>query len=339
YGLALLSDEVYQNQLSEMDGMWQDIKLEIYKVRKGESKTELYRLSEDYFTRANEMVATAQEISDNKTYTSMQVFGVYLVLTVGVFIIWYKYKQRQIKKALYIDELTGISNYTGFEMELKDRLEYADTTSMALLYLDIDDFKYLNSFYGNHIGNQLLRTMAWTFQEYVGSKGCCGRYGNDQFLLLCENSTQVIDEIKENIKKNMKQSIELDLYNDLSICVGIYRIQKDKTVNDIIDNASLAHKHAKKLGKGTVLYYNQELLDQLYYESKLTNQMHKALKDKEFKLYLQPKFEIPSLKVVGAEALVRWQDEDHKLLYPDEFIPVFEQNGFISKLDFFVWEE
>jgi diguanylate cyclase len=86
------------------------------------------------------------------------------------------------------------------------------------------------------------------------------------------------------------------------------------------------------------LFYNQKLLERLYYESKINNQTTRALQDDEFKLYLQPKFEIPSLRIVGAEALVRWHDANGNVLFPDDFIPLFEQNGFIHELDFYMLE-
>lgn len=338
YDLIRLKDASYQSQLNDMDDIWQSIKTEIHKVRAGESQDTLYNLSEKYFTMANEMVATAQDISDHKLYSLIHIFIVYLFVTVSGFILWYKYKQKQLKKAMYTDKLTGINNYSAFEIELKQKLGKADGT-YALLCLDIDDFKYLNSIYGSQIGDLLLITLAQTLLVFAGEKGCCARYGNDEFFLMCEYSNDTTEYLKEALRTNIKESIELDIYNDLSICMGIYILEKDNEIKNIIDNAGLAHKHAKKAGKGAVTAYNQELLNDLYIESKIASQMHKALSEQEFKLYLQPKFEIPSLKIVGAEALVRWHEKNGSILYPDEFIPFFEQNGFIYKLDFCMLEQ
>ena len=338
YDLIRLNDNTYQTQLRDMDAMWKTMKEEIYNVRNGTSQDKLYDLSETYFTKANEMVATAQKISDRKLRTLIQIFVVYLLVTVSGFIFWFNYKQKQLKKAMYIDDLTGINNYSAFEIHLKEKLGKSEK-AFALLCLDIDDFKYLNSIYGAQIGDSLLKIIAGTLQEFVGTSGSCARYGSDEFFFLCEYNDNTVAQFKSLLKENMRNSLELDIYNDLSLCFGIYVLQKDEDTKNIIDNANLAHKHAKKMGKGTVLCYNQKLLDQLYSESKIANRMHKALKEKEFKLFLQPKFEIPGLHIIGAEALVRWQESDGTLLYPDAFIPIFEQNGFIFELDFYMLEQ
>ncbi|MEG0275893.1 MAG: bifunctional diguanylate cyclase/phosphodiesterase [Coprobacillus sp.] len=339
YGLVLFDDSLYQSQLEEMNGIWTNIKEEIYKVRDGHSNEELFNLSEDYFVKANTMVETAQEVSDKKTRDSLSVFVGYLIVTIGVFIFWYKYKQKQINKAMYIDKLTGIHNFAAFEKEAEVRIEKIDQQRYAFICLDIDRFKYLNSTYGSQIGDQLLKTIAATLQVYAGHDGCCARYGSDEFFLFCEYNEFLIDKLKLSFKENMKESIELDIYNDLTVTCGVYLIQKDESIKDMLDNVSLAHKQAKKMEKGSVLYYNQNLLNDLYYESRLTKEMYPALEHNEFKLYLQPKFDIPSLKIVGAEALVRWHNRDNKILYPDEFIPLFEQNGFIYNLDFYMLEQ
>lgn len=338
YEFALMDDPTYQSQLEEMSKMWVNIKSEIDEVRTGKSNDELYKLSEDYFVKANNMVKTAQEVSDNKMHTSILVFGGYLIITIGVFIFWFKYKQKQIEKALYIDKLTGINNFYAFEKEAEIKVSEMDQ-SYAFIFLDIDNFKYLNSTYGNTIGDQLLKIVAKTLQVYAGNDGCCARYGSDEFFLLCKYNEDTIEELKLSFKENMKESIEFDIYNDLTVCCGVYLIQTKETISNMIDNVNLAHKQAKKMGRGSLLYYNQKLLDNLYYESKLTKEMYNALENKEFKLYLQPKFDIPSLTIIGAEALVRWHNRDGSLLYPDVFIPLFEQTGFIYELDFHMLEQ
>ncbi len=119
YELIKLSDDLFQDQLEEMSQVWQNIKIEINNVRQGESKENLYLLSEDYFEKADQMVLTAQSISDSNTIFLVRIFFVYLIITMSIFAFWYKYKQRQIKKAMYIDELTGINNYSGFGLSSK----------------------------------------------------------------------------------------------------------------------------------------------------------------------------------------------------------------------------
>ncbi|MEG0403591.1 GGDEF domain-containing phosphodiesterase [Anaerorhabdus sp.] len=184
----------------------------------------------------------------------------------------------------------------------------------------------------------MLKTIGWTLQAFVGETGGCARFGNDEFFMMCKYTEQTINNFKNTLKNNMKEAISLDIYNELKLCIGIYIVEREESAKNIMDNANLARKHAKRLGKGAILFYNQKLLERLYYESKINNQTTRALQDDEFKLYLQPKFEIPSLRIVGAEALVRWHDANGNVLFPDDFIPLFEQNGFIHELDFYMLE-
>ena len=338
YGLVKLEDSSYQDQLLEIDAVWKQMKQEITNVRSGALPDNLYQLSEEYFEMTDHMVTTAQLVADKRLTNVILVFVIYLVVTISSFLIWHRYKQKQISKAMYIDELTGINNVLAFEHELVNIVSKLEE-DMLLICMDIDGFKYLNSVYGSRIGDKILKSIASTLQKFVEKKGYCARYGNDEFFLLCKDQPNIIMHLDEEIKKAVQESIKLDLASDLSLTWGVYAIQKEDTITNMMDNVSLAHKQAKTMGKGSCLYYNDELLSTLYREGKLAKQMYEALKEKEFKLYLQPKFKIPSLEIVGAEALVRWQKKDGTILYPDEFIPFFERNAFIYELDFYMLEE
>lgn len=339
YNLEKMNDSVYQSQLDEMNRQWIEIKKEIYNVRNGKSKDELFRLSEDYFDSANEMVATVQKISDDKLKLLIEIFAGYLLVTISVFFFWYRYKQRQIQKAMYTDELTGIYNFNAFEIDIQRKKESLDESEFVLLCFDIDDFKYLNRTYGYQFGNQLLKLVAEELKRFVGETGSCARYGSDNFFLFILNQENVVEKLKECLKDCIKNSIDLDIYNDLSFSFGVYLVDKNDSPQTMVDNVNLAHKNSKSVGKGVVTFYNQKLLDKFYNESKMVKDMHIAITKQEFKLYLQPQFEIPSMKIIGAEALVRWHKEDGALLFPDEFIPLFEQNGFIYELDFYMLEK
>lgn len=338
YDLILMNDYLYQSQLSEMSEVWEDIKIEINHIRNGESKDKLFALSEDYFQKANQMVATAEYVSNQKLTLSIVIFLGYLLITIGVFGFWHKYKQKQLDKARYVDDLTGLHNFQAFEIEVQKQL-INKTKKFVMLCFDIDDFKYLNSTYGYQFGDRLLIVIANFIQALTYEKGTCARYGNDQFFVLIEDEEHIIQTIKKYLKEDIKKNIEFDISDDLTICIGAYKVKSSDSVKACIDNTSLAHKTAKKKGQDTVVWHNQDLLDKIYRENKIVKRMHNGIVHNEFKVYLQPKFEIPSLHVVGAEALVRWHMEDGSILYPDEFISLFEQNGFIYELDFYMLEQ
>lgn len=339
FDLMKIDDDEYQQQLSEVKGIWNVIKDKIYEVRNGNQDNQLYELSQEYFTKANQMVATAQLISDNSLVSSIALFFIYLILTGGVFAFWYHYKQKQIQKVMYTDKLTGLHNFLAFELDLQKRLENLEDESYALLCFDIDDFKYLNTTYGYAFGDQLLQVIASSLQAFIQDKGSCARNGSDRFYALIPYYDNIIDDLKIRLKDDMKKGIDLDIIDDITFTFGGYLIDKNCLVQDILDDALLAHKNAKSTGKGYIVWYDQNLLDKLYQENLIVKQMHHGLQNREFQLYLQPKFLIPSLQVVGAEALVRWHMHDGSVLYPDDFIPLFEKNGFIYELDFDIFKQ
>lgn len=339
YGLMKINNEKYQNQLETMEVSWELIKTEIQEVRNGGTENRLYELSQDYFSQADQMVATAQSVSDQSLVSSITLFFIYLLITGGVFAIWYHYKQRQIKKVMYIDKLTGLHNFLAFEMDVQKKLEYLNDNKYLMICFDIDDFKYLNTSYGYAFGDQLLKVVAQSLNEFVQPYGNCGRNGSDHFYALFSYGQNTIDDLKEKLKLDMKKQIDLDIIDDITLSFGVCLVNNETSVQDVLDNTLLAHKNAKSRGKGCTVWYDQNLLDKLYQENMIIKQMHHALIQHEFQLYLQPKFHIPSLEIVGAESLVRWHMPNHKILYPDEFIPLFEKNGFIYELDFDIFRQ
>lgn len=338
YGLARIDDDTYQNELNAMNTMWKDMKAEIMLVRNGGPSSRLYQLSQDYFEKANQMVHTIQDISDHKLQSSLQVFFVYLILTISVFFFWYRFKQKQINKALYIDNLTDIFNFNAFELSVDDKLNQNQNINYIIICFDVDDFKYINTIYGNDVGDQILKQIAVLLKKFVGEKGSCARGSSDQFFVLTESQDDILEKLDQYLKINICSTLMLDIMDDLTLSYGAYQRQDSISGNVMIDNASLAHKNAKTLGKNQKVYYNQELLDRIYHESMLEKHMHSALSHHEFEMYLQPKFQIPHIDIIGAEALVRWNYQGKQLMYPDEFIPLFERNGFIYDLDFYMFE-
>lgn len=336
YQLTLVKDVNYQKQLADMKEMWEAMKKEIVLVREGDNKDKLYQMSQDYFKAANEMVTTVEELSNIRFKSAIIIFFIYLLLSGGFFALWYIYKKRQLDKIRYIDELTGLYNVSAFELSI-ERLK-KNNNDYALIYFDLDDFKYINTIYGYNIGDQILVVIAQALKILV-DKELCARIGNDNFYVCLQYNDQCVQQLKEFIKRQLKEKVSLEVIDETTITVGAYKIDRKDTVHDMLDNALLAHKNAKKSGKGCTIWYGQSLLNQLKKENTLIKRMHYALLQGEFKLYLQPKFEIPSLNIFGAEALVRWQKKDGEFYFPDEFIPLFETNGFIHELDFYMLEQ
>ncbi len=125
----------------------------------------------------------------------------------------------------------------------------------------------------------------------------------------------------------MKEDLELDIIDDLTMSFGMYMVTQNEVAQDILDYALLAHKNAKAIGKNCMIWYDQNLLDRLNQDNLILKQMHRALAQHQFQMYLQPQFEVSTLKIIGAEALVRWKMDNGTFLYPDDFISLFEKTG------------
>ncbi len=198
----------------------------------------------------------------------------------------------------------------------------------------------INSLYGPEEGGRLIykigQAVAQTVREEGG--GTFGRISGDIFCMCipCRGKKELealTDKIREKVrKKNMQYYLETS--------AGIYIIEDPETeINKIYDNASIAAEQCKGQYMVHKVFYNQEMSDRLMREQMIINEMDAALRAEEFVVYFQPKYELEKMSPYGAEALVRWQKPDGTLIPPNEFIPVFEKNGFIVKLDYYVWEK
>lgn len=132
----------------------------------------------------------------------------------------------------------------------------------------------------------------------------------------------------------------MEMPDFVTITLGGYNIDaRGEAVQAMMDKATIAHKTAKRQGKGSALWYNEKLLETLRMENNLKNRMHKALGGGEFQMFLQPKVDLHTMAVIGAEALVRWQTPEYGMVYPDQFIPLMERSGTIVDLDFYMLEQ
>ena len=126
----------------------------------------------------------------------------------------------------------------------------------------------------------------------------------------------------------------------MTYSIGVYIVNDRKMdLRQIEDRAAMARKKAKGNMMNNVLYYQEEFKEMLYIRNFIEESLPSAIDEKQFQMYLQPKYSIAQNHIVGAEALVRWQHPDRGMIYPNEFIPVIEENGYIKKVDYYIWKE
>lgn len=235
------------------------------------------------------------------------------------------------------DELTGIYNKQAFYTKTKEMLLDNPDKNFDLLRINIERFKVLNDLFGESTGDKLLRYIGKFLKEINLPLCVSGRLYADNFVV-CYEAGKGDSRRMINTLQMVADSFAIN--NRTILSFGLYRID-DKTlpVSVMCDRANMALWKAKGNFKNPYCEYDEKMRQQVLKEQKIINAMEMAIQNKEFTLYLQPKYDIEKGTIIGAEALVRWISLENGFISPGDFIPVFENNGFVYEVDKFIWEE
>lgn len=247
---------------------------------------------------------------------------------------------QQLKFLAEYDALTKIYNKNKFLEVTEEMLLENSEKQYALIRFDINRFQLVNSFYGTKEGDRILKYIAVKLHEYavMQKETTYGRVDSDVFALCTPYETEETIKDLVNYVKTQLREAEKDF--DLVPSFGIYLIQDyHEEAVSMLNKAGLAAKQIKGSYVNNYAFYSRDLSDALEQEQLITNAMSDALEQGEFQVYLQPKYSLRSGKPEGAEALVRWVQPGGEVISPGVFIPVFEKNGFITKMDYHVWEQ
>ncbi len=231
------------------------------------------------------------------------------------------------------DRLTGLYSREYFYQKVREFLEENPNENFSIACVNVENFKVYNDIFGTSAGDDTLRKIADQVREMAVGTGLCARYGADRFLCL---------RTQEGLQKWMHsggQEMGLNLRN-IVLKWGIYKISdRSVPVEKMCDRAFLVADSIKGHYNQWVGVYDDVLRDQLLREQAITESMENALEQGQFAVYLQPKYWLQDDSLAGAEALARWLHPELGFMNPGEFIPLFEKNGFITKLDRYVWEQ
>lgn len=235
------------------------------------------------------------------------------------------------------DPLTGVHNMQTFYARTEQLIRDNPGREYSIIRMDIDRFKVVNDLYGMEEGDRLLKTIAAALRELLPEHSACGRLSGDIFCA-CVDSTR--EDILAFVKAMTEKLAAYPLASRLVPSFGICRVDSpDTPVSVLCDWANLALKTVK----GNVLvghaFYDETLRNRILVEKNIENRMNEALEQGQFRMYLQPKVYIPTSRIIGSEGLVRWVPADGTIIPPEEFIPLFEKNGFIIRLDEYIWEQ
>ena len=247
---------------------------------------------------------------------------------------------KALKYRAEYDILTGIYNKTNMFQATSAMLERYPERHFAFVRMDIEKFQLINSFFGMSAGDELLKYIADLLIREVKNRSdvTFGRMDADIFCFCVsyENTKELVESFDK--MRDILSRYPLDF--DIVPIFGIYLIAGKKiTPNHMYDRANLAAKHCKGNYIRNYAFYTRKMSQEIEKEQRIVNSMKSALENHEFVVFYQPKYELCGNQIAGAEALVRWIHPERGMISPGEFIPVFERNGFITKLDYYVWEQ
>lgn len=206
--------------------------------------------------------------------------------------------------------------------------------------VDIEHFKLFNEWFGFETGDEFLRQIAFILQDAaLQKKGVAGYMGDDDFgiLLPCKENGKCLEEIYARIADYMKS---VDKSVGFFPSIGVYVLQEEKaSASTMYDRASMAVSQVKGSYVNRIVYYQKSIQQEMEEELILARDIQKALERNEITYYLQPKCNVSTGKIVGAEALVRWERAGYGFVSPASFIPYLERNGLVGRLDTYVWDK
>ena len=245
------------------------------------------------------------------------------------------------------DTLTGLISFGRFHEEVERIILANKTSDYMMIYTDFENFKYFNYKYGYTLGDQVLKDFCSFIIGKTEEKHNLyfTRVVSDQFLMFRTASHEkdeyqgIIEETEKINEEFMLRQKEKFPKSNVVLRTGIYYVTPEcRSTSYAIDAANYVRQKVKGGEKGSVRFYDDEMQKQRELENEIVNDMKEAMEQKQFKVYFQPKYSIKSHEITGAEALVRWERDNGTVLSPNAFIPVYENNGKIIELDFYVFE-
>lgn len=234
------------------------------------------------------------------------------------------------------DELTGLYNRPAFYKKTTELLKANQGKAYVMIRWDAEHFKLVNEMSGYEKGNQILLKATELIAKFLQGKGVAGRFGADHFITCFPLDMLDMQSSHGRINEELKL---MNLDCELKVYAGIYVIQDIFEPVDIMcDKATLALVSVKGKYQEFYAFYTTEMLNNMLKEQEVKNEMKAALTEEQFKIYIQPKFDLSTGKVIGGEALVRWIHPQKGEIYPGEFIPFFEKCGFVYNMDQYIWE-
>lgn len=257
------------------------------------------------------------------------------VLTIAV-LEYSRFKSSQaMYKVVYVDELTELPNFEQMKLIIDERIKNQEAFFLAVF--DIKNFKIINDLWGYDKGDEHLRFIGDKLKEFSDVLDFACRCENDNFAVIIKNSSVAVGvDVLETLFKEISVLPGNANYHVQYSCGIVQQDGNYGSANGMFDCAKIAKSIAKRNNQTHIVVYDEVTKEEMIRRQTLKDNLQEGLKNDEFVVYLQPKYNVEDDSLAGAEALIRWNYKNEKFLYPGQFVPVFEEDGTIGLIDQFV---
>jgi diguanylate cyclase (GGDEF)-like protein/PAS domain S-box-containing protein len=241
--------------------------------------------------------------------------------------------EKEIRFLALNDVLTRLPNRTFLKQKIEEKINKTPDLEFAFLFLDLDYFKNINDIYGHSKGDYIIQQVATRLQKALLKNDFIARVGGDEFVVLIENLDNLKSQCQLLFNSLEEPFIINNEHNKIGVSIGIALYPKDgNTLEELFKNADTAMYVAKNSGKNRYCFYHPSMTDNIYLSTKFDSELKEAIKNEEFILHYQPQIDLQTNKLIGLEALVRWQKADGEMIGPDTFIKQSEENKMIIEI-------
>lgn len=340
------------NALESIQILKEDIGMKIWDINSTKDSKYLNNLIKSIVSMAREGEHVSKDILHNGIWIAISIHpiknkdnNIIQIILEAIDITERKNAQIKIEYQANYDALTGIANRSLAIAQLSQLLKGSTRNNkfIAVLFLDLDNFKNINDTMGHSIGDKVLVEVAKQLRRLLREKDIIARLGGDEFLIILEDIEDPFDIqiVCDNIIQNFEKSFiidQLEIVTTISIGIAMYPTDGE-TIKELLCNSDIAMYHAKSKGKNRYSFFTDNMNNNIRRKLQIENELSHAFKKQEFEVYYQPKIDVKTLKIIGLEALLRWKNTKLGFVSPEEFIPIAEKSTKIIKIGSYVIDE